>query len=150
MGRVVHHNHDGSTQTVLFHGDRVYAVTELTEAEFREDLARTASLYAPPPAYRAGGHAAADDDDADPTSITDTDTTDPDTTAGETTTEGGTTSGYSLIGSIGIAIRPAAKITIDSTAAKIGRLMKNFDMAQFPIVGVTGRPGRARCRPLTM
>src|SRR5690606_38989918 len=42
-----------------------------------------------------------------------------------TTTEGGTTSGYSPIGSSGIEIRPAAKITIDSTAAKIGRSMKN-------------------------
>src|SRR6478735_7826788 len=44
-----------------------------------------------------------------------------------TTTDGGTTSGYSLIGSSGIAIRPAAKITIDSTAAKIGRSMKNLE-----------------------
>ena len=44
-----------------------------------------------------------------------------------TTTEGGTTSGYSPIGSSGIAINPAAKITIDSTAAKIGRSMKNFE-----------------------
>src|SRR5690554_2086808 len=44
-----------------------------------------------------------------------------------TTTEGGTTSGYSLIGRIGIAIRPAAKITIESTAAKIGRSMKKWE-----------------------
>ncbi len=44
-----------------------------------------------------------------------------------TTTEGGTTSGYSPIGSIGMAIRPAAKIMIDSTAAKIGRSMKNLE-----------------------
>src|SRR5687768_15558065 len=44
-----------------------------------------------------------------------------------TTTEGGTTSGYSLIGSIGIEIRPAAKITIDNTAAKIGLSMKNLE-----------------------
>src|SRR3546814_1144737 len=36
-----------------------------------------------------------------------------------TTTDGGTTFGYSPIGSSGIEIRPAAKITIDSTAAKI-------------------------------
>ena len=41
-----------------------------------------------------------------------------------TTTEGGTTSGYSLIGSPNMAIRPAMKITIDTTAAKIGRSMK--------------------------
>src|SRR5690242_941668 len=44
-----------------------------------------------------------------------------------TTTEGGTTSGYSLIGSVSIAIRPAMKITIESTAAKIGRSMKKRD-----------------------
>src|SRR6478672_995217 len=44
-----------------------------------------------------------------------------------TTTEGGTTSGYSPIGNSGIAIRPAAKITIESTAAKIGRSMKNLE-----------------------
>src|SRR5690349_6965348 len=44
-----------------------------------------------------------------------------------TTTEGGTTSGYSLIGSVSIAMRPAMKITIDSTAAKIGRSMKKRD-----------------------
>src|SRR5687768_5030804 len=44
-----------------------------------------------------------------------------------TTTDGGTTSGYSLMGNNGIAIRPAAKITIDSTAAKIGRSMKNLE-----------------------
>lgn len=41
-----------------------------------------------------------------------------------TCTLGGTTSGYSLIGSSGMAIRPAAKMMIDSTAAKIGRSMK--------------------------
>src|SRR3546814_2692102 len=44
-----------------------------------------------------------------------------------TTTDGGTTFGYSPIGSSGIEIRPAAKITIDSTAAKIGRSMKNLE-----------------------
>src|SRR5690606_38255897 len=51
-----------------------------------------------------------------------------------TTTEGGTTSGYSPMGSSGIEIRPAAKITIDSTAAKIGRSMKNLEksMGGFP------------------
>ena len=44
-----------------------------------------------------------------------------------TTTDGGTTSGYSLTGSVNIAIRPAMKITIESTAAKIGRSMKNLE-----------------------
>jgi hypothetical protein len=38
-----------------------------------------------------------------------------------TTTVGGTTSGYSLTGSNGIEIRPATRMTIDNTAAKIGR-----------------------------
>src|SRR6476619_2306160 len=47
-----------------------------------------------------------------------------------TTTDGGTTSGYSLIGNSGIAIAPATKITIDSTAAKIGRSMKNLEKSK--------------------
>src|SRR3979490_3561123 len=45
-------------------------------------------------------------------------------------TVGGTTSGYSLIGNIGIAIAPATKITIDNTAAKIGRSMKNLEKSK--------------------
>src|SRR6476660_5183237 len=44
-----------------------------------------------------------------------------------TTTEGGTTSGYSDIGKVRTAIRPARKTSSDSTPAKIGRSMKNFD-----------------------
>jgi hypothetical protein len=44
-----------------------------------------------------------------------------------TTTEGGTTSGYSEIGSRKMAIRPARKVRIDSTDAKIGRSTKNFE-----------------------
>src|SRR5258705_9947421 len=44
-----------------------------------------------------------------------------------TTTVGGTTSGYSLTGSNGIEIRPATRMTIDNTAAKIGRSMKNLE-----------------------
>src|SRR5687768_9617393 len=67
-----------------------------------------------------------------------------------TTTEGGTTSGYSPIGSSGIEIRPAAKITIDSTAAKIGRSMKNLEksMGKFLVACLRrirmqrGRPAR--------
>ena len=38
-----------------------------------------------------------------------------------------TTLGYSLIGSAGIASRPETKMTIDSTAAKIGLSMKNLE-----------------------
>ncbi|MNU02473.1 hypothetical protein D3C72_2461900 [compost metagenome] len=41
-----------------------------------------------------------------------------------TTTEGGATSGYSETGSARKAIRPARKISTDSTPAKIGRSMK--------------------------
>src|SRR5918993_797970 len=50
-----------------------------------------------------------------------------------TCTVGGTTSGYSLMGNCGIAIRPAAKMMMDNTAAKMGRSMKNLEksMAQF-------------------
>ena len=44
-----------------------------------------------------------------------------------TTTVGGTTSGYSLIGSWNSEIEPAINSTSDSTAAKIGRVMKNFE-----------------------
>jgi hypothetical protein len=49
---------------------------------------------------------------------------------------GGTTSGYSLIGNSGIEIAPATKITIESTAAKIGRSMKKCEMR----IGVSARP----------
>src|SRR5437763_994028 len=45
-----------------------------------------------------------------------------------TTTVGGTISGYSLIGSVGIANKPAAVMRIASTVAKIGRSMKNDEM----------------------
>src|SRR5690606_12834075 len=57
-----------------------------------------------------------------------------------TTTDGGTTSGYSPIGSSGIEIRPAAKITIDSTAAKIGRSMKNLEKSM--VCSLRGHPAR--------
>ena len=76
-----------------------------------------------------------------------------------TTTEGGTTSGYSLMGSSGIAIRPAAKITIDSTAAKIGRSMKNREksmaaslrqQAGASAFAPRGRLGEGRCTARTL
>src|SRR5690606_39411515 len=60
------------------------------------------------------------------------------------TTEGGTTSGYSPIGSSGIEIRPAAKITIDSTAAKMGRSMKNLEKSMGACPCGRGR-GRRAC-----
>src|SRR5690606_42026106 len=55
-----------------------------------------------------------------------------------TTTDGGTTSGYSPIGRIGIEIRPAAKITIDSTAAKIGLSMKKREKSIGEVLGMAG------------
>src|SRR5690606_5540862 len=91
-----------------------------------------------------------------------------------TTTDGGTTSGYSPIGSSGIEISPAAKITIDSTAAKIGRSMKNLEKSMMSLLaaayciatacagdgagapmamtcGVTGMPGmNTFCTPCTI
>ena len=45
-----------------------------------------------------------------------------------TTTVGGTISGYSLIGSAGIASRPATVMMMASTVAKIGRSMKNEEI----------------------
>src|SRR5665213_1096469 len=44
-----------------------------------------------------------------------------------TTTDGGTTSGYSEIGNCIMAIRPARKMAIEITPAKMGRSMKNLD-----------------------
>lgn len=44
-----------------------------------------------------------------------------------TTTVGGTTSGYSEIGRALIESSPARKMSTESTAAKIGRSMKNFE-----------------------
>src|SRR5690606_30726902 len=58
-----------------------------------------------------------------------------------TTTDGGTTSGYSPIGSSGIEIRPAAKITIDSTAAKIGLSMKKREKSMGVVPGFREKEG---------
>ncbi|MNP51745.1 hypothetical protein D3C76_1460900 [compost metagenome] len=44
-----------------------------------------------------------------------------------TTTVGGTTSGYSLIGNWNSAMEPAISRISESTAAKIGRVMKNLE-----------------------
>src|SRR5690606_5189606 len=60
-----------------------------------------------------------------------------------TTTDGGTTSGYSPIGNSGIEIRPAAKITIDSTAAKIGRSMKNLEKSMGRVLAAGPRSPRS-------
>src|SRR5258706_7013472 len=57
-----------------------------------------------------------------------------------TTTEGGTTSGYSEIGRLRTAINPARKISSDSTPAKIGRSIKNFDR----FIGDTSGPRSCR------
>src|SRR5277367_1570308 len=45
-----------------------------------------------------------------------------------TTTVGGTISGYSLIGSTGMASKPATVINIASTVANIGRSIKNEEI----------------------
>src|SRR3569833_4754052 len=45
-----------------------------------------------------------------------------------TTTDGGTTSGYSEIGMARSASRPARKISVDKTPAKIGRSMKKREI----------------------
>src|SRR4051794_39599594 len=45
----------------------------------------------------------------------------------ETSTVGGVMSGYCAIGNVNNAIVPPRTMTIDSTDAKIGRLMKNFE-----------------------
>src|SRR3546814_15326215 len=60
-----------------------------------------------------------------------------------TTTGGGTTSGDAPIGSSGIEIRPAAKITIDSTAAKIGRSMKNLEKSMALFLALAPPPAKA-------
>ncbi|MCY1439646.1 hypothetical protein D9M71_558910 [compost metagenome] len=44
-----------------------------------------------------------------------------------TTTVGGTTSGYSLIGSWNSEMAPPIRMISESTAAKIGRWMKNCE-----------------------
>ena len=44
-----------------------------------------------------------------------------------TTMVGGTTSGYSAMGSRNIAMSPITKIAMESTPAKIGRLMKKLE-----------------------
>src|ERR1700761_6731694 len=60
-----------------------------------------------------------------------------------TTTVGGTISGYSLIGSVGMGMRPATVIRMGSTVAKIGRSMKNEEMF---IVQASGRFGSSVVR----
>src|SRR5437764_15402468 len=45
----------------------------------------------------------------------------------ETSTVGGVISGYCAMGKVQPAMLPASTMTIDSTEAKIGRLMKNWE-----------------------
>jgi len=44
-----------------------------------------------------------------------------------TITDGGTTSGYSAVGSLKSETKPANRMSIDSTPAKMGRSMKNLE-----------------------
>ena len=58
-------------------------------------------------------------------------------------TVGGEISGYCAIGSTFAAINPASTKRIDITAEKIGRSMKNFDMAMLYFAGAAGLAGAA-------
>src|SRR5882724_3141347 len=60
-----------------------------------------------------------------------------------TTTVGGTISGYSLIGSSGIATKPATRIMIDTTDAKIGRSMKKDEIFTAPPLSCASAGGRS-------
>src|SRR5579884_442204 len=67
----------------------------------------------------------------------------------ETTTVGGTTSGYSLTGRRNREMAPTSRMTVDSTPAKIGRLMKKSEkfMASAegkPVCGGGGRGSEGR------
>src|SRR4029450_7097279 len=57
-----------------------------------------------------------------------------------TTTDGGTTSGYSEIGNLNIDMAPIRKISTDSTPAKMGRSIKNFE--RFMLVSAKAIPWR--------
>src|SRR5258706_4321397 len=61
-----------------------------------------------------------------------------------TTTVGGTISGYSLIGSAGIASRPATVKRMAITVAKIGRSIKKDEMFMAPVSILHGRWAGAR------
>src|SRR6185369_6894216 len=68
----------------------------------------------------------------------------------ETTTEGGATSGYSLMGSRCSAMKPARKIMIEITPAKIGRSMKkcaNFMATQPPLPAAGAAAAAAGASP---
>src|SRR4029453_5882070 len=57
-------------------------------------------------------------------------------------TDGGTTSGYSETGSACTEIRPAMKMSSESTPAKTGRSMKNFETFMAKLRGRSGALGR--------
>src|ERR1700733_5184415 len=62
-----------------------------------------------------------------------------------TTTVGGTISGYSVIGSDGMASRPAAVMTMASAVAKMGRSMKKEEIfIPASLLGLCRRRVRAR------
>src|SRR5207244_11729419 len=61
--------------------------------------------------------------------------------AADTSTVGGAISGYWAIGSVNNAMLPPSVMTMDSTEAKIGRLMKkreNTSIASLPLLGFAG------------
>src|SRR5262249_60670937 len=69
----------------------------------------------------------------------------------DTSTVGGAISGYWAMGSVNRAMVPARVMTIDSTEAKIGRLMKKRENTLQPHTSHTPPPrgrGRPRFSPL--
>src|SRR5690242_11349004 len=63
----------------------------------------------------------------------------------DTSTVGGVMSGYCATGNVCSAMLPASTITMDSTDAKIGRLMKNFENTVTPLT--SGSPGARYSEP---
>ena len=64
----------------------------------------------------------------------------------DTCTVGGVMSGYWAIGSEGIATPPASTMTIDSTAAKIGRSMKKREITSAAFVESLAEPNPFQSR----
>src|SRR4051812_39590947 len=63
---------------------------------------------------------------------------------------GGVMAGYCATGRVKTEMTPASVMTMDSTAAKIGRSMKNRENTEFPILAGTtsfGWPGQNNVMP---
>src|SRR5437764_13522729 len=69
----------------------------------------------------------------------------------ETSTVGGVMSGYCAMGKVQPAMLPASTVTIDSTEAKIGRLMKNWENTRRSLQwfgSVSVRPEKTGCHAI--